>query len=149
MLSHSICPKGRDGDTILFRHFDQVKRVEKSPNAKQYKIISLVPPTFHQSLFFLIHSPFHFTPKGFLSLLHSFHLIFPKTLNQFCTPTPYFLLPFSMFFSPLYIFSHSFFLFIVVIICYICAFVLFSYLKLGDLSTTLEMTVLGRVFSQG
>ena len=99
--------------------------VERSPKAKQYKIISLVPPTFHQSPFFLVHSPFHFTPKEFLSLLHSFHLIFPKTLNQFCTPIPYFLLPFSIFFSLLFIFYHSFFLFIVVIICYICAFVLF------------------------
>ena len=60
MLAHSICPEGRDGDTILSRHFDQVKRMEKSPNAKQYYTATLV-------LFALLSN-------GFAFLLYSFYL---------------------------------------------------------------------------
>ena len=84
------------------------------------------------------------TPTTLLSHYTRFILVFSKNLPQFLL---LFLLLSSLFLSLTLLFLFSFFLFIVVIICYIYKFLLFfafinSQHQLGDLSTTLEMTVL-------
>ena len=144
-----------------------MKRVEKSPKAKQYYTTTLVLFALLSIDFAFFLYSFYLSPAVFYhiysthlissqrsSLLDSFirftlqrlHFLTTLLLSLFpSTNCPIFITHShhsQSVLSPLYIFSHSFFLFIIVIICYICAFVLCSYLKLGDLSTTLEMTVL-------
>ena len=111
------------------RHFDQVKRVEKSPKAERYCTTILLSPCLLQSIFSL------------------FTLIFPyfiQITKQLSNQASVFLAPPPNSLFSLFLFS--FFLFIVVTICYIWWFFLFFsslflYHSLGDLSTTLEMTV--------
>ena len=115
----------------VYRHLDQV---ERSPKAKQYCTTILLSPCLLQSIFSL------------LTLIFPYFTQIPKQLSN---QTPAFLDPNSTshFFSP-FIFYLPLFFFIVVIICYIYKFLLFftftttSQHQLGDLSTSLEMTVL-------
>ena len=84
------------------------------------------------------------TPTTLLSHYTRFILVLSKDLPQFLL---LFFLISSLFLSLTLLFLFSFFLFIIVIICYIYKFLLFftfinSQHQLGDLSTTLEMTVL-------
>ena len=85
MLSHSICPEGRDGDTIIFRHFDQVKRVEKSPEAKQYYTTTFVLSALLSIDFAFFLYSLYLSPTVFYHI-YSTHLISSQSsslLNSF------------------------------------------------------------------
>ena len=92
-----------------YRHFDQVKRVEKSPKAKQYCTTILLSPCPLQRLF---------------SLLPLIFPYFTQSTKQFGNPTLCFF-PTSQL--SLLIAFILFLLFIVVIICYTCKFLLFYF----------------------
>ena len=47
-----------------YRHFDQVKRVEKSPKAKQYCTTILLSPCLLQSIFYLLTLTYPYFPKA-------------------------------------------------------------------------------------
>ena len=97
----------------------------------------LNPPTcFPNALLFYTLVLSLFSPKTHLNYTLFIRLC-PKLLtkHQRLLPSTIFIYLFFLIYIP--------FIF-VVIICYIYAFVFFSYLKLGDLSTTLEMTVLSK-----
>ena len=95
------------------RHFDQVKRVEKSPKAERYCTTILLSPCLLQSIFSL------------------FTLIFPyftQITKQFGNQTSAFLSLHSTshLFSP-FVFYLPLFFFMFVIICYIYKFLLFYF----------------------
>ena len=118
-----ICPlndKTTVEMTIIFlgdRHFDQVKRVEKSPKAKQYYPTTLVLSALLSNDFtFLLHSIYPYFPQRLTK--HPLYLS-AFTPKQFSNPLYNFLALSQSLISLSPLFLSPLFLFIVVIICYI------------------------------
>ena len=79
-------------DHFLFRHFDQVKRVEKSPKAKQWlpHYLRFVLVRFN-CLAFSLHLINLVFSNDTTFLLHSIYPYFPQITKQFGNPTLCFL----------------------------------------------------------